>query len=293
VIGPGAIGGTIAAWISRSPLVGDLTLCVRTPLDKLVVEAPDGTIIEATPRVVTDPARITAPVDWVLVATKAYDVAAAALWLKPLLGPQTRVAVLQNGVEHVERFTPFLPAERIVPVIVDDPRRADRAGPHSPSPQRQRHHAGGEAGEAFAALFADSVIEGIDHRRLPDRRLDQAVAELRRGGQRPDRSAGRGGAGRGDGRPDAHPGVGMRARRPGGRRRSGRRHPGLGRGPGHDLAGGFGELPAGRPAGGAADGMGCAERRHRPAGQGARRRDARQRHGLDPAGGGFGWSAYA
>jgi 2-dehydropantoate 2-reductase len=160
LIGPGAIGGTIAAWISRSPLVGDLTLCVRTPLDKLVVEAPDGTIVEATPRVVTDPARITAPVDWVLVATKAYDVAAAALWLEPLLGPQTRVAVLQNGVEHVERFTPFLPAERIVPVIVEIP--AERT-----APGRIRHRRNGsvtmpagEAGEAFAALFAESVIEG-------------------------------------------------------------------------------------------------------------------------------------
>ena len=42
-------------------------------------------------------------------------------WLAGLVGPQTRVAVLQNGVEHVERFTPWLPADRITPAVVDIP----------------------------------------------------------------------------------------------------------------------------------------------------------------------------
>ena len=158
VIGPGAVGGTIAAWVSKSPLVGDLTLCARTPLERLVIETPDGSVIETEPRVVTDPARITAPVDWVFAAVKAYDVAAAARWLGPLVGPDTRVAVLQNGVEHVERFSPFVAADRIVPVIVDIP--AERT-----APGRIHHRRDGTLtvpvganGEAFCALFAESVI---------------------------------------------------------------------------------------------------------------------------------------
>ena len=159
VVGPGAIGGTVAAWLSHSSRVASLTLCARTPLERLVVEAPDGYLIEASPRVVTDPAEITAPVDWVLVATKAYDVAAASAWLAPLLGPDTRVAVLQNGVEHVERFATFVAPERIVPVVVDIPAERD-----APGRIRQRRDGtvtmpSGEAGAAFAALFADSVIE--------------------------------------------------------------------------------------------------------------------------------------
>jgi len=159
VVGPGAIGGTIAAWLSRNPLVGELTLCARTPLDRLVVETPDGSVIEATPRVVTDPAQITAPVDWVVVATKAYDVAAAAQWLKPLVGPSTHVAVLQNGVEHVERFAPYLDRDRIVPVVIDVP--AERSAPGRIAHRRNGTLVmpAGEAGEAFAALFAESVIE--------------------------------------------------------------------------------------------------------------------------------------
>lgn len=158
VVGPGAIGGTVAAWLSHSPLVSSVTLCARTPLDRLVVEAPDGRLIEANPRVVTDPAGITAPVDWVLVATKAYDVAAASTWLAPLVGPETHVAVLQNGVEHVERFVPFIAAERIVPVVVDIP--AERSAPGRIQHRRDGTIVvpAGEAGEAFAALFAESVI---------------------------------------------------------------------------------------------------------------------------------------
>lgn len=158
VVGPGAIGGTVAAWLSHSPLVSSVTLCARTPLDRLVVEAPDGRLIEANPRVVTDPAGITAPVDWVLVATKAYDVAAASTWLAPLVGPETHVAVLQNGVEHVERFVPFIAADRIVPVVVDIP--AERGAPGRIQHRRDGTIVvpAGEAGEAFAALFAESVI---------------------------------------------------------------------------------------------------------------------------------------
>ena len=40
----------------------------------------------------------------VLVATKAYDSDAAASWFPTACGPGTRVAVIQNGVEHVARF---------------------------------------------------------------------------------------------------------------------------------------------------------------------------------------------
>ena len=158
VVGPGAIGGTVAAWLSQSPDVDSVTLCARTPLDPLEITAPDGRLIQASPRVVTDPAQISEPVDWVLIATKAYDVAGAATWLAPLVGPGTHVAVLQNGVEHVERFSPYVAADRILPVIVDIPAERD-------APGRIRHRRNGTitvpagpAGEAFCALFVDEAL---------------------------------------------------------------------------------------------------------------------------------------
>ncbi len=155
LIGPGAIGATVAAWLAQSPGLA-LTLCARTPLDRLEIETPGGRI-GAKPEILTDPAEAR-QVDWVLVCTKAYDVAGAAAWLDGLLGPETRVAVLQNGVEHVARFAPYVPVERIVPAVVDI--SAERA---APGRVLQRMNGtilvpAGADGDAFVALFAHTPI---------------------------------------------------------------------------------------------------------------------------------------
>jgi 2-dehydropantoate 2-reductase len=155
VIGPGAIGATVAAWLAQSPKLA-LTLCARTPVERLEIETPGG-IVAAEPEMLTDPAAAK-PVDWVLVCTKTYDAAGAAAWLQRLAGPDTRVAVLQNGVEHVARFAPYLPAERIVPAVVDI--SAERSAPGRVL-QRMNGNIlvpAGADGEAFAALFAHTPI---------------------------------------------------------------------------------------------------------------------------------------
>jgi 2-dehydropantoate 2-reductase len=151
VVGPGAIGGTVAALLAQRPEHA-IQLCARTPFDGLIVETPHG-LINAHVPVVTDPSAAS-PVDWVLVATKTYDAAGAARWFPALVGPETRVAILQNGVEHVERFTPWLDSERIVPAVVDIP--AERAAPGRIAqrvPGTILVPAGAD-GEAFVALFA-------------------------------------------------------------------------------------------------------------------------------------------
>lgn len=123
LIGPGAVGGIIAATlISRGHAV---TLCARRAVGPLSVELLAGAVSLAPP-VLTDPKQAR-PVDWVLVATKAYDAAGAAAWFPGLVGAQTRVAILQNGVEHRERFAPWLKPEQILPVMVDIP--AERPSP--------------------------------------------------------------------------------------------------------------------------------------------------------------------
>ena len=63
---------------------------------------------------VTDPSEAF-EVDWVIVATKAYDVAGAAKWLERLCSRGAPVAVLQNGVEHRERFAPYVAMEKSCP----------------------------------------------------------------------------------------------------------------------------------------------------------------------------------
>src|SRR5687768_9861203 len=156
VLGPGAVGGTIAGWLEASGRV-DLSLCVRTPFERLLIETPERRI-EVAPHQLTHPS-MAMVVDWVLIATKAYDVAGAADWLARLAGPDTRVAVLQNGVEHIERFARFVRTERILPVMVDVPAERD-----SPGCIRQRGRGtmlvpAGDDGRAFAELFAGTAID--------------------------------------------------------------------------------------------------------------------------------------
>ncbi|NNC12126.1 2-dehydropantoate 2-reductase [Planctomonas sp. JC2975] len=123
VVGPGAVGGTLAAHLAQ--VHDSLTVAVRTPFAVLEVTTASGAL-SASPMVLTDP-DVAAHSDWVLVATKTYDVEAAQVWLRRLVGPKTVVAILQNGVEHVERFAPFVPSRQLLPVIVNVP--ADRSGP--------------------------------------------------------------------------------------------------------------------------------------------------------------------
>jgi 2-dehydropantoate 2-reductase len=124
IIGPGAIGGILAAWLGQDPDHA-VTVCARSPFGHLEVETPTGTIT-SSPRVITDPSQGT-PVDWVLITTKAYDAASAATWLPALRRDDTRVVVLQNGVEHVERFAPYVSREFLVPAVIDCP--AERTAP--------------------------------------------------------------------------------------------------------------------------------------------------------------------
>lgn len=153
VIGAGAIGGTLAAWLAQTH---EVTVCARSPLADLEIETPAGPI-RASPRILTDPAAAE-PVDWVLATTKTYDCAAAAAWLPRLMGPDTRLAVIQNGVEQRDRF-PMAPPQRTVPVIIDLP--AERTAPGRIVQRRDGtiHVPEGEIGNAFAALFSDTVID--------------------------------------------------------------------------------------------------------------------------------------
>lgn len=156
IIGPGALGGTFAAWLAQNP-DHDITICARTPFASLRVETPVG-VLTATPEVITDPG-LAQPVDWVLVVTKAYDVASTKIWLDRLVGTGTRVAVLQNGVEHVARFAELLPGRAIVPAVVDIP--ALRSAPG----QMVQQQLGwivvpdGADGADFVKLFAGSKID--------------------------------------------------------------------------------------------------------------------------------------
>lgn len=156
IIGPGAVGCTIAAWLMQNPS-HRLSIAARSALADIEVQTPESTL-RVSPPIIT---RSSAPeaMQWLLVTTKAYDAEAAARWFAQLSDSSTIVAVLQNGVEHVERFERNFPRERILPVMVDIP--AERT---APGRVRQRRNGRmivpqGASGTRFVELFAHTPIE--------------------------------------------------------------------------------------------------------------------------------------
>jgi 2-dehydropantoate 2-reductase len=117
VIGPGAIGGVLAALAHERG--HDVGLAVRTPFDVLRVRSgADAPERELPAAVVTDPADVE-QADWVVLTTKAHHTASAAGWLKAATGPGTVVVVAQNGVDQERRVEGLLhPDATAIPAVV-------------------------------------------------------------------------------------------------------------------------------------------------------------------------------
>jgi 2-dehydropantoate 2-reductase len=94
----------------------DVIACVRQPIERLVLEQPEGSV-EVPLRGLTDPAQATR-VDWVLLCTKTQQTALTAPWLARLCDSSTRVAVLQNGIGHVARVAPLVGDACVVATLV-------------------------------------------------------------------------------------------------------------------------------------------------------------------------------
>jgi 2-dehydropantoate 2-reductase len=115
IVGLGSIGGVAAACL-RAADRHDVIACVRRPIERLVLDRADNSI-ELPLQVLTDPAKASR-VDWVLLCTKVQHTPLTAPWLQRLCDRWTRVAVLQNGIDHTARVTPLAAGASIVPTIV-------------------------------------------------------------------------------------------------------------------------------------------------------------------------------
>ncbi len=79
----------------------------------LTIKSVHGDLHLPKPNVTDDPKSV-GPVDIVLFAVKLWDTEKAAELTKPMVGPNTRVITLQNGVDSVERMAPILGAEHSI-----------------------------------------------------------------------------------------------------------------------------------------------------------------------------------
>ena len=106
IVAAGGIGGYFGALLARAG--EDVVFVARGAhleairRNGLTVEGGGGTFTVRGPAA-ADPAEL-GPADFVLFAVKAYDTEQAAALLPPLLGPETPVLTLQNGIGHLEQI---------------------------------------------------------------------------------------------------------------------------------------------------------------------------------------------
>jgi 2-dehydropantoate 2-reductase len=116
VVGPGAIGTTVAALVYAAG--HQVMVAGRTARPSLELRPDDGDPIVVPHPVHTDPAEVDEPADVVLLAVKDTQTKQAAAWLARLCDERTAVCALQNGVEQVERVGRYCPESTVVPCVV-------------------------------------------------------------------------------------------------------------------------------------------------------------------------------
>jgi 2-dehydropantoate 2-reductase len=111
VVGAGGVGGGFGAALAKAG--ADVTFIARgTHLAAmrskgLKVESPRGDTHLVPTKATDDPGTV-GPVDVVLFCVKLWDVESAGETIKPMVGADTAVIPLQNGVDAAERLIPIL-----------------------------------------------------------------------------------------------------------------------------------------------------------------------------------------
>jgi 2-dehydropantoate 2-reductase len=117
VVGAGGVGGGFGAALAKAGV--DVTFVARgaqlaaMKSKGLKVEGSRGETHLVPTRATDNPADI-GNVDIVLFCVKLWDVESAGAHIKPLIGPDTAVIPLQNGIDAAERLIPILGARAVM-----------------------------------------------------------------------------------------------------------------------------------------------------------------------------------
>jgi 2-dehydropantoate 2-reductase len=117
IYGIDGAGGYFGAQLARAG--EDVTFVARGDHLKAIqahglrVETPAGEIVIQPAKATDDPAQV-APVDVILLGAKAWQVEQVAKNMRPMIGPETFVVPLQNGVEAASQLAAILGAEHVL-----------------------------------------------------------------------------------------------------------------------------------------------------------------------------------
>ena len=117
VVGAGGVGAGYGAALAKAG--GDVTFIARGAhleamrTKGLKLESPRGDI-HLVPTQATDDPKSVGPVDVVLFCVKLWDVESAGEAIKPMIGRDTAVIPLQNGVDAADRLAPILGRQAVM-----------------------------------------------------------------------------------------------------------------------------------------------------------------------------------
>lgn len=156
ILGAGAIGCAVAAAIVQAG--GRPTIATRHPFERLNVTMVDEVVTAVVPQLASP--QDAQPVDVVILAVKAHQTPGVAEWLGALVDQATTVYILQNGVEHIDRVRPFVPAGvELVPTVVALPAERSAPGVVVVSQRSRLTVPAGSAADRLHKLVDGSTVE--------------------------------------------------------------------------------------------------------------------------------------
>jgi 2-dehydropantoate 2-reductase len=170
VIGAGGIGGIYGASLAKAGAEvifvarGAHLAAIRER--GLKIEGDRGEILVSPAQAADDPAKV-GPVDVVLFCVKLWDVESAGAAIRPLLGPETAVIPLQNGVDAHERLIPILGHDAVmggtafVTGSIVAPGIVRQTGTYQRMTFGELDGSISTRGERLAALCAEAGFDGV------------------------------------------------------------------------------------------------------------------------------------
>ena len=117
VMGTGSLGGYFGGQMAHAGL--DVTFIARgrhmeaIRENGLQVNSPGNDFLIKPAKVTDNPAEV-GPVDLILFAVKAYDAAPAANRMRPMVGAQTAILPVLNGIYHIDQLSEILGREHVL-----------------------------------------------------------------------------------------------------------------------------------------------------------------------------------
>lgn len=170
VFGAGAVGGYFGGRLAAAGedvvfvARGDHLRAIRE--EGLRVESPNGDLAIHPARATDDPASV-GPVDYILFAVKLFDTEAVARACKSLMGPDTTVVALQNGVEAEEIIGGVLGADSVmggtvyIAAVVAEPGLIRQTGAFARMIFGEMDGSLSERGRAFEAACRRAGIDAV------------------------------------------------------------------------------------------------------------------------------------